>query len=139
MTTNDNDINAHPDPAAVASPAPPPSANTHQGHERRRHSTPVLIGAGLAGLLVGAAGTVAAIAFAWIVSVGPAGPPPPPGPRPMMAQPLDHARGPMPGPHPGAPHGLRPPPPPPGGGLGPGQPPGQPPAPAAPAQPSPHT
>ncbi|KDP04944.1 hypothetical protein MAV101_16475, partial [Mycobacterium avium subsp. hominissuis 101] len=62
MTTND-DIN-------TTTPAPPPAA--HQPPERR-HSTGVVIGAGVAGALLGAVGTVAAIAFAWIISVGPPG------------------------------------------------------------------
>ncbi|MBD3688605.1 hypothetical protein, partial [Mycobacterium avium] len=75
MTTND-DIN-------TTTPAPPPAA--HQPPERR-HSTGVVIGAGVAGALLGAVGTVAAIAFAWIISVGPPGPPPP-GPPPMWAAP----------------------------------------------------
>ncbi|WP_297776718.1 hypothetical protein [Mycobacterium sp.] len=59
----------------------PPTA--HQPSERRRHPTGVVVGVGLAGALVGAVGTVVAIAFAWIISVGPPGPPLPPGP-PML-------------------------------------------------------
>lgn len=90
MTTND-DINTN-------APAPPPVAEP--AVERRRYPTGVVIGAGVAGALLGAVGTVAAIAFAWIVSVGP--PPPPLGPPPMLAAPF---------------HG---PPPPPMGGPGPG-------------------
>jgi hypothetical protein len=90
MTTND-DINTN-------APAPPPVAEP--ALERRRYPTGVVIGAGVAGALLGAVGTIAAIAFAWIVSVGP--PPPPLGPPPMLAAPF---------------HG---PPPPPMGGPGPG-------------------
>ncbi|CAM3557656.1 hypothetical protein MYCO108962_25250 [Mycobacterium colombiense] len=116
MTTND-DINTNP-------PAPAPVA--HQAPERRRHPTGVVIGAGVAGVLLGAVGTVAAIAFAWIVSVGPP-PPPPPGPPPGFAAPF-HGPPPPPmgGPMPGG-FGFAPPgppapprgfwPPPPGEGL----------------------
>ncbi|MGZ4530190.1 MAG: hypothetical protein ACXVYA_11295, partial [Mycobacterium sp.] len=75
MTTN-HDIDTNP-------PARPPAA--YQPREPRRHSTGVVVGAGVAGALIGALGTIAAIAFAWIVSVGPPGPPPPLGPPPMMA------------------------------------------------------
>ncbi|MCA2261657.1 hypothetical protein JF737_15680, partial [Mycobacterium avium] len=56
MTTNDD--------ISTTTPAPPPAA--HQPPERR-HSTGVVIGAGVAGALLGAVGTVAAIAFAWII------------------------------------------------------------------------
>ncbi|MGD1174032.1 hypothetical protein ACKUVQ_12190 [Mycobacterium seoulense] len=116
MTTND-DIDTDP-------PAPPPA--TYQPREPRRHSTGVVVGAGLAGALIGAGGTIAAIAFAWIVSVGPPGPPLPPGPPPP----------PMMGFH----HG--PPPPPMGGpgvfGFEPPGPPGPPPSPAPPSPALPH-
>ncbi|BBY36594.1 hypothetical protein MMAN_07280 [Mycobacterium mantenii] len=102
MTTND-EINTNP-------PEPPV---TYQAPERRRHSTGVVIGAGVAGALLGAVGTVAAIAFAWIVSVGPP-PPPPPGPPPMMGASF-HGPPPPPmaGPMPGG-FGFAPPPGPPG-------------------------
>ncbi|WP_231117577.1 hypothetical protein [Mycobacterium intracellulare] len=60
MTTND-EIETNP-------PSNPPPA--HRPPERRRHPTGVVIAAGVAGALVGAVGTIAAIAFAWIVSVG---------------------------------------------------------------------
>ncbi len=115
MTTND-DINTNP-------PAPAPVA--HQAPERRRYPTGVVIGAGVAGALLGAVGTVAAIAFAWIVSVGP--PPPPLGPPPGLAAAPFHGpppppmAGPMPGGFgfappagpPGPPRGFVPPLPPP--------------------------
>lgn len=130
MTTND-DINTNP-------PAPAPVAQ--QAPERRRHPTGVVIGAGVAGVLLGAVGTVAAIAFAWIVSVGPP-PPPPPGPPPGFAAPF-HGPPPPPmgGPTPGG-FGFAPPGPPgPPRGFWPA-PPGEglptPPAPA-PASPTPH-
>lgn len=130
MTTND-DINTNP-------PAPAPVA--YQAPERRRHPTGVVIGAGVAGVLLGAVGTVAAIAFAWIVSVGPP-PPPPPGPPPGFAAPF-HGPPPPPigGPMPGG-FGFTPP-----GPSGPPRgvwpaPPGEgfptPPAPT-PASPTPH-
>lgn len=127
MTTND-DINTSP-PAPVAHPAP----------ERRRYPTGVVIGAGVAGALLGAVGTVAAIAFAWIVSVGPP-PPPPPGPPPMLAAPPFHGPPPPPmgGPAPGG-FGFAPPPGPPGPprGFWP-PPPGEGfPTPASPTPPSP--
>lgn len=110
MTTHD-EIDTNP-PAAPAAYEPP---------ARRRHSTGVVIGAGLAGALVGAFGTIAAIAFAWIVSDGPPGPPPFAGPPPMLhhGPPPPPMPGPMaggfgfappPGP-PGPPRGLLPPPP----------------------------
>ncbi|OBB85975.1 hypothetical protein A5760_00380 [Mycobacterium colombiense] len=130
MTTND-DINTNP-------PAPAPVA--YQAPERRRHPTGVVIGAGVAGVLLGAVGTVAAIAFAWIVSVGPP-PPPPPGPplglaAPFHGPPPPPMGGPMPGGFgftppgpPGPPRGVWPPPP--GEGLP------TPPAPT-PASPTPH-
>lgn len=104
MTTND-DINTN-------APAPPPVAEP--ALERRRYPTGVVIGAGVAGALLGAVGTVAAIAFAWIVSVGPP-PPPPPGPPPMLAAPPFHGPPPPPmgGPAPGG-FGFAPPPGPPG-------------------------
>ncbi|ORB61875.1 hypothetical protein BST44_29345, partial [Mycobacterium scrofulaceum] len=54
----------------------------HRPAEPRRHSTAVVVGAGVAGALIGAFGTIAAIAFAWLISAGPPGPP---GPPPMMA------------------------------------------------------
>lgn len=130
MTTND-DINTNP-------PAPAPVA--YQAPERRRYPTGVVIGAGVAGVLLGAVGTIAAIAFAWIVSVGPP-PPPPPGPPPGFAAPFHGPPpppmgGPMPGGFgftppgpPGPPRGFWPPPP------GEGFP--TPPAPT-PASPTPH-
>lgn len=147
MASNDNDINATTDPTAAPGPASAravagPPSDSHPGPERR-HSTALVIGAGLAGLFVGAAGTIAAIAFAWIVS-GPPGPPSPPGPPPMLAPPFGHAPLPPPvlGPPPGGfgfgpPPGFWPPlpPPPPGGAFGPGQQPGT----ATPAPPPPHT
>ncbi|OBK71581.1 hypothetical protein [Mycobacterium sp. 1165178.9] len=130
MTTND-DINTNP-------PAPAPV--TYQEPERRRHPTGVVIGAGVAGVLLGAVGTVAAIAFAWIVSVGPP-PPAPPGPPPGFAAPF-HGPPPPPmgGPMPGG-FGFTPPGPPgPPRGFWP-SPPGEgiptPPAPT-PASPTPH-
>ncbi|OBI37216.1 hypothetical protein, partial [Mycobacterium sp. E2238] len=103
MTTND-EIDTHP-------PAPLPAA--HPPREPRRHSTGVVVGVGVAGAMIGAAGTIAAIAFAWIISAGPPGPPLPPGPPPMMA--LQH--GPPPPPPMGGPmggFGFAPPPGPPG-------------------------
>jgi hypothetical protein len=129
MTTND-DINTSP-------PAPPPVAQP--ASERRRYPTGVVIGAAVAGALLGAVGTVTAIAFAWIVSVGPL-PPPPPGPPPMLAGPPFHGPPPPPlgGPAPGG-FGFAPPPGPPGPprGYWP-PPPGEGvPSPASPTPPSP--
>ncbi|OBJ32558.1 hypothetical protein A5653_15595 [Mycobacterium colombiense] len=132
MTTND-DINTN-------QPAPAPVA--YQAPERRRHPTGVVIGAGVAGVLLGAVGTVAAIAFAWIVSVGPP-PPPPPGPPPGFAAAPFHGPPPPPmgGPMPGG-FGFAPPPGPPGPPRGfwpppPGEGSPTPPAPT-PASPTPH-
>lgn len=131
MTTND-EIDTNP-------PAPAPV--TYQAPERRRHPTAVVIGAGVAGVLLGAAGTVAAIAFAWIVSVGPPPPPlpwPPPGfaappfhgpPPPPMGGPMQGGFGFAPPAPPGPPRGFWPAPP------GEGFPP--PPAPTS-ASPTPH-
>ena len=126
MTTND-DIDTN-------SPAPPPAA--YQAREPRRHSTGVVVGAGLAGALIGAAGTIAAIAFAWIVSMGPPGPPPPLGPPPMMA--LQHGPPPPPMGGPMGGFGFAPPPGPPGPprGFWP-PPPGEAFPPPSPPQPSP--
>ncbi|OBF08644.1 hypothetical protein A5730_09435 [Mycobacterium sp. ACS4054] len=116
MTTND-EIDTNPPPGPAIDPPQP-----------RRHSTGVVVGAGVAGALIGAVGTIAAIAFAWIISVGPPGPPPLPGPPPMMA--LHHGPPPPPMGGPGG-FGFAPPPGPPG--PPPAPPPGFPP----PAQPSP--
>lgn len=146
MTSNDNDINATTDPTAVPRPAPAravarPSSGTYLRPERR-HSTGLVIGTGLAGLFIGAVGTIAAIAFAWIVN-GPPGPQFPPGSPPMLAPPFGQAPLPPPmlGPPPGGfgfgpPPGFWPPPPPPGAAFGPGQPPG--PATLTPPSPAPH-
>lgn len=123
MTTND-DIDTDP-------PAPPPA--TYQPRDPRRHSTGVVVGAGLAGALIGAVGTIAAIAFAWIVSVGPPGPPPPP-PPPMMGFHHGPPPPPMGGPMPGG-FGFEPPPGPPGPPRGVWPPPGEGSTPQSPAQP----
>ena len=137
MNSNDNDINATTDPTAVPRPARGPSSGTYLGPQRR-HSTGLVVGAGLAGLFIGAVGTIATIAFGWIVN-GPPGPPFPPGPPPMLAPPFGHFPLPPPmlGPAPGG-FGFwpPPPPPPPGGAYGPGQPPG--PATLTPPSPAPH-
>lgn len=107
MTTNDEIIT---DP-----PAQPPVAT--RPPESRRHPTGVVVAAGVGGALLGAFGTIAAIAFAWIINTGPLGPPPPPGPPPMLAPPFVH------GPPPPGGFGF-----PPGGfGFPPGGPPGAPP------------
>ncbi|WP_374021691.1 hypothetical protein [Mycobacterium sp. HNNTM2301] len=101
MTTND-EIDTNP---------PPPAAP--QPREPRRYATGVVVGAGVAGALIGAVGTIVAIAFAWIISVGPPGPPPLPGPPPMMALHQGPPPPPMGGPMPGG-FGVAPPPGPPG-------------------------
>ncbi|UGT94013.1 hypothetical protein [Mycobacterium ostraviense] len=144
-------------PVATPAPAgPPPAVVADPGRERRRFSLAALIGAGVAGLILGAAGSVAAIAFAWLISVGP--PPPPPGSGPMQrpGHAFSHGQPPPPGPSGppgsvagafrpmpgplGVPRGPRPPTPPQAGPFGPGQPPaapGQPPAPPSAPQSSP--
>ncbi|BCI88940.1 hypothetical protein NIIDMKKI_41460 [Mycobacterium kansasii] len=74
MTSDENTAASGPVPTP-APVAPPPAVVADPGRERRRFSLAALIGAGVAGLILGAAGSVAAIAFAWLISVGP--PPPP--------------------------------------------------------------
>ncbi|OOK77884.1 hypothetical protein BZL29_3132 [Mycobacterium kansasii] len=141
MTSDENTAASGPVPTP-APVAPPPAVVADPGRERRRFSLAALIGAGVAGLILGAAGSVAAIAFAWLISVGPPPPPPGSGPMQMPGQAFSHGQPPPPGPggppgpvagafRPmpgplGVPRGPRPPAPPQAGPLGPGQPPGAP-------------